>query len=241
MAPAQHLNWLKDNRDWFAELPATALAVDVPACPGCSVENVITHLTFGLGLGYPHALAVDPNCPDDEAFADVPWPSAMPDTSDVFDAFRVEMDRCIQIFESTDPAMPCYTYQGPGIAAFWVRRAAIETTLHRMDVVEALGMADFQLRPERTHDAIAEAVEFALPLAARWTGSELPGVLIKPSEETTDSFLLGTGPPAASISGRGVDLLSALWGRSDAGVVVDGDVDLANAWMALVETAFAGR
>lgn len=170
--------------------------MDVPACPGWNVENVITHLTFGLGLGYPYALAADPNCPGNEAFAAVPWPTEMPTGTAVFDVFRSEMGRCIRIFENTDPAMPCYTYQGPGVAGFWFRRAAIETTLHRMDVTEALGVVDPELQPERTLDAIAEAVEFALPLAARWTASELPGVLIKPNDGPNTSFLLGAGEPA---------------------------------------------
>ena len=49
-----------------------------------------------------------------------------------------------------------------GIEAFWFRRAAVETTLHRLDVVEALGIDDPTIATERLDDAIEETTEFAL-------------------------------------------------------------------------------
>jgi len=201
---------------------------------------VVTHLAFGLGLGYPYALRADPNCPDDQAFADVPWPIEIPTGVDALGAFQVEMGRCIDTFYATSPSEPCYTYQGPGVAAFWFRRAAIETTLHRMDVAEALGWLDLPLSAERTGDALAEAVEFALPLAARWTQSELPAMLLN-SGDAHDELLLGTGEPVASITGDGIGLLSALWGRSDEHISIDGNAEVARAWLTVVEKAFAGR
>lgn len=240
MTSAEHLDWLQDNSTWFSDLSSDLLGIDVPACPGWNVERVVTHLAFGLGLGYPYALRADPDCPDEKAFADVPWPTKVPVGAGALDAFRVEVGRCIDTFRTTDPTAPCYTFQGPGVAAFWFRRAAIETTLHRMDVVEALGQVDRPMPPERTLDAIAEAVEFALPLAARRTQSELPAVLLKPID-AHDELLLGAGEPVATISGLGTNVLSALWGRSDEHLEVDGNLDVAVAWMTVVEKAFAGR
>jgi len=142
MSPSQHLEWFQDNSTWFCDLSPGALEVTVPACPEWTVENVVSHLAFGLGLGYPYALRAGPDCPDDQAFADVPWPTEIPVGVGALDAFRVEIGRCIDTFHATSPSQPCSTYAGPGVAAFWFRRAAIETTLHRMSTDAVVKLED---------------------------------------------------------------------------------------------------
>lgn len=241
MAPAQHLEWFEDNINWFSDhATIEVLATDVPRCPGWTVENVLTHLAVGLGLGYPHALRSAPGTPDNEAFADVPWPAALPGGAGAIELFEREMLSCLEIFRATDPDWPCYAYGGSATAAFWFRRAAIETSLHRLDVADALGGAPSPLPVDRLEDAIDESIGFALPLARRWSGAEsLPGVTVRPSG--LDPVPLGDGPAVATISGEGVELLDALWGRSTDRVMISGDRHVALRWLKVVEQAFAGR
>jgi hypothetical protein len=52
VSPAQHIEWLVENTEWFASLDEKCLGVTVPACPGWTIENVLTHLAFGLGLAH---------------------------------------------------------------------------------------------------------------------------------------------------------------------------------------------
>lgn len=240
MAPAEHLTWFNDNTDWFGSLATDNLDTAVPACPGWTVESVINHLTYGLGRGYPHALSAAADCPDDEVFADLEFPTTMPTGAEALSEFSLTMSDCISVFARTDPSTPCYTYEGPGVAGFWFRRAAIETTLHRMDVVEALNLDDRPLAVERLDDAIAESVEFALPLAARWSGTSAQAVRVSVSGSER-SFVIGDGDVRAEIAGEGSALLAALWGRSTDQVEISGDSRSAAAWLSVIERAFAGR
>ncbi len=238
MAPNDHLNWLDDNIGWFAKLPVEALAVTVPACPGWNVEHVVNHLAIGLGLSYPHGARTPPD--QSEMFDSVPWPDTWPQGEAALHYFAAEMGRCLETFRSLDPELPCRTYFGPGTASLWFRRAAIETTLHRMDVADALGLAGPGLNHAQVGDAIAEAVELVLPFAAGMVGVP-PGVLRISVDQLDDRWLVGDEPPKAEIDGPGPAVLAALWGRTGPDVEISGNRATADRWLGLVETAFAGR
>ncbi len=239
MTPDAHLDWFDDNIQWFSSIDETLLAEPVPRCPGWDVAGVLNHLAIGLGLAYPYAMAKPPDHEIVDAFDDVPWPADVPAGSAARAYFREEMGRCSEGFRSTDPAMPCLTYAGPGTAGFWFRRAAIETTLHRFDVADALGRHE-DLPMDRGLDAVADAVEFALPVAAEILEVR-PAAMSVTCSESGERLLLGTGASAAELSGPAASLLQALWGREDQAVVVTGDQAVAEEWLSLVERAFAGR
>lgn len=240
MAPNEHLQWLDDNVDWFNALPIETLAVEVPNCPGWNVEKVLNHLALGLGLAYPYALSAAPDSSADRVWADVPWPDEAPSGSAAIESFGFHLGNCLSTFRETDPDQRCWTYAGPGHARFWFRRAAIETTLHRMDVSDALQLDEAALAEERVVDAIAESIDFALPLAASMVGGPNGALAIAVSGHE-GTLVLGDGPPRAEIAGRGDDVLAALWGRDQNLVEISGDRHVAGSWMAVIEKAFAGR
>ncbi len=240
MGPSQHLDWLADNIGWFLAIPVARLCDDVPSCPRWNVEAVINHLGYGVGLAYPYALVADPAGTPAEAFAGVPRPADLPTGPSALGEFERNMEACLDTFRHTDPAAPCFTYAGPGVAAFWFRRAAIETALHRVDVAEALSLSDSQLPLDRATDAIAESVEFALPLAARVCSAEVEAISVRVGSTST-AFKLGDGEIAAEVSGDPMSILSSLWGRSRQGIRIEGDETVADEWMSLVEAAFGGR
>jgi len=240
MAPSEHITWFDDNIAWFEALTAEDLPAEVPACPGWDVEHVVNHLAFGLGMAYPHALAAAPDALDDEAFAGVPWPTHYPTGSGALAAFSEHMGACRSAFRAADPDEPCWTYAGAGVARFWFRRAAIETTLHRMDVAGALAMADAPLPAERAGDAVAETIEFALPLAASITGVSPPALSISIHADPA-TRKLGEGAATAQVSGSGETVLSALWGRGSGDLSIDGEQEVVLAWLGLIERAFSGR
>lgn len=240
MAPTEHLRWLDENIGWFADLPVDVLGTEVPACPGWDVEKVFTHLAFGMGLAYPVALAAAPDTEPDEVWSTVSWPTALPTGAAAIEAFERHTTNCSATFAATDPDTPCWTYDGPGLARFWFRRAAIETTLHRMDVHEALGLPPVPLASERSVDAIAESIEFALPLAATMTGGTAPALSIE-IDGHDQRLHLGDGPPQANMVGNGENVLAALWGRNRDRVAISGDRAVARSWMAMIGEAFAGR
>ncbi len=246
MAPQQHLAWFTENVEWFRALPEDQLETPVPNCPGWAVVDVLNHLASGLGLAYPVAMATAPGTPTELVFSAVAWPTTAASGRAAIEQFSANLDGCIRAFEVADPNASCWTYAGSGVAAFWFRRAAIETALHRIDVEEALATTT-SMSAERTRDAIVETLEFALPFAITSTAAP-SGSLRVESDELDLRFDLEVGPasPEANISGPGDVLLRALWGRQPAdsdraGFVIEGDAAVADEWLTLIERAFAGR
>lgn len=239
MAPQDHLVWFEDNIAWFTALPATSLSDPVPACPGWSVADVVNHLSFGLGLAYPVAALAPPDTAADRVFAHIDWPTERPTGADVMATFVELLGACLRGFHRIDPATPCWTYAGPGQAAFWFRRAAIETALHRLDIEEALGRP-YLLGDERAEDAILDAVTFALPYAAGLTAPP-PGRLVVSSSCLAHEVSAGSNGPIGYVHGDPTDVVNALWGRNPERVSLTGDRDVASGWLGLVEQAFAGR
>ncbi len=240
MAPSQHLDWFEDNISWFENLSLGELDRSVPNCPGWRVQDVLNHLSFGLGLAYPAALLCPPDTPDVEVFADVEWPTEHPDGSAAVTTFGENMRACLAVFRDADPYMSCWTYGGPGVAGFWFRRAAIETALHRMDVEDIIPESGSAMPEERVVDALIESVEFALPFAAQISGAP-DGHLTVRSPELVSDLELGRGSRRATVHGAGTEVLRALWGRSSRQVTITGDQALAADWLARVELAFANR
>jgi uncharacterized protein (TIGR03083 family) len=234
LTSGDHLDWFDDNVAWFAQR-RDALGVDVPRCPGWTVEHVLDHLSVGMGLGYEAAARTPPD-------ATARTPSAERLTgADAVATFEQTMARCIGTLRALGPATPCWTYAGPGVVAFWMRRAAIETALHRIDVAHAIGGDPSDgMGDDRIVDAVDETVSFALPLAGRWTHSSPPSITVR-LDDLDASFALGAGTAVGTVHGDGLQVLDALWGRTSGSVSIDGAAAAAHAWLGLVETAFAGR
>lgn len=252
MAPHEHLEWFTDNVEWFQELPVSQLGTPVPNCPGWDVADVLNHLSAGLGLAYPVAVSTPPHTASERVFNNVAWPDGPAVGHAAIERFKTNLAACIHHFHAADPDQPCWTYSGPGHAAFWFRRAAIETTLHRIDVEEALAI-DSTLNPTRARDAIVETLEFALPLAADTTEAPSGSLRVESAELDLQMDVVSgvqrpntNDGPAASISGTGQAVLCALWGRESsasqpAAIVIGGNRNVADEWLTLVERAFGGR
>lgn len=240
MTPKEHLRWFDDNVAWFERLRPEHMETTVPSCPGWTVHDVLNHLTFGLGVSYPVATTQPPDTPSEQVFVGIPRPSKYPAPEAASEAFAEHMRACSARFHAADPDAACWTYAGAGTVAFWFRRAAVETTLHRIDVVEAIGGEGLPLDVARAADAIAETLEFALPFAAQMAGAP-DGRLRVDSSCLAESMSIGHDSAEATIAGEPTDVLLALWGRHRNRVAVSGDQSVADQWLGLIATAFAGR
>lgn len=239
MTADQRRRWFGDTIAWFEALPIDVLDDEVPACPGWRVDDVLNHLTYGLGVGYALAVAAAPDADPAEIFAGISLPDNPPRGAAAREEFGRHMRSCLALFERTDPASPCWTYAGPGTASFWFRRAAVESWLHHVDVADAIDQEPIRLTTERAGDALEETISFSLPLAINLT-SEPDSHLVLQSPALPARLELGSGDAATTISGTGHDVLLALWGRHRDRVAVEGDVASAEQWMSLAERAFAG-
>lgn len=237
MTANDHRQWFRENIAWFESLPHHTLDQEVPACDGWTVTDALNHLSFGLGVGYQIAVASPPDADPATVFAELEIPDNGPHGDEAVETFRNHMGSCADRFDGLDPTTPCWTYAGPGVAAFWFRRAAVETWLHRVDVADALGI-ELRLNDRRARDGIEETFSFTFPMAIGITGRPSSQLIVE-SPCLPQPLSMGDGGSSVAIRGTGHDVLLALWGRHRDRVDVDGPPEAAGEWLGLVEVAFA--
>jgi uncharacterized protein (TIGR03083 family) len=199
-------------------------------CPGWTIATLLDHLGRGIGRGYAALLGA----PAGADAAAVMGGSLGPPTNgrSAHALFAETMPAFVQLLARTPPDQPCATYTGPGVAAFWRRKAAVELSLHATDVADALGRP-FAIMAARAVDGIDETVTFALPLALVILDEAPPAVRIATSEA---EWQLGDGQPVATVSGSPGTVLLGLYGRRP--VDVAGDDRVARVWLSLIGRAF---
>ena len=121
----------------------------------------------------------------------------------------------------------------PRTAAFWSRRQAMETVIHRVDVELAIG-ALAPVDPAVASDGIGEFIDVMLP--RQYYRKEMPvGQLVVSVTDTGDVYT--HGDPAAGVAtlaGPAEELLLQLWERSTSNAVkAGGDARILAGWMAL--------
>ncbi|WP_051208053.1 maleylpyruvate isomerase family mycothiol-dependent enzyme [Propionicicella superfundia] len=144
--------------------------------------------------------------------------------------FAEGADLLVAALAQADPQSPCWTFGPEQTVAFWFRRQANETAVHRVDAQDAIGAAG-SIAPLRAADAVDELFSVSVPRAAsRWDASpRLPAPVLLSATDTGHAWLLvddparrlpaarlvtGVVPEAAAVlSGTASDLLLALWRR----------------------------
>lgn len=239
MEATQHLEWFEDNIAFFETIVERQLSMSVPACPGWTLADLMNHLSFGLGACYRVAAVAPTDSKPETLFADVDRSSQSAVGPKAISSFSLEMRSCLATFMQIDSEAECWTYAGPGVAGFWFRRAAVESTIHRFDAEEALGYQHTN-SSERLDDVIAETLDFALPFAANLVGEPDEGLRLFTWDQqllghigNTDRFVMFTG--------ERLDILKALWGRATSVQQGESNAALANDWFSLLGRAFSGR
>lgn len=240
MDSADRLQWFVENVEFLTSLEDEHLPLQVPTCPGWSISDLVTHLSFGLGVCYPIAAATPPATSADLVFSNADRSSIGLMGLEAVESFRANLRNCVTALKEMDPAAPCWTYAGDGLVSFWIRRAACETAIHRYDAERALGEQSF-LTADRADDGIDEVLEFAYPFAGRKIGAP-PSRLRVVSTDSALRRSIGSGEVESLITCDAHSLFLAMWGREpDTKIHVDGDRAAADQWLTLPSRAFAGR
>lgn len=224
MKPAEHIEILGQQSADLLDIARRDLDAAVPTCPGWRSRDLVAH----VGEVYAHKLAALRERPDRRPET---WPHAPSDDSvvDYYDARRAEI---LQVLSSTDPATPVWTWHAPDqTAAFWARRMAQETVVHRVDADRTFGLPS-DIPSEVALDGIDEFMtcfltspwvkppEGAGTLAVRSGGRGWQVTLRDGAAETGPD----TGQAQAVIDGEPAAVLLNLWGRlPDSAVRVGGD------------------
>ena len=148
-------------------------------------------------------------------------------------------------FDARRPQDHAFTWYEPEQSvAFWIRRMAQETVIHRADAELSVGQAVTGIPADLAADGIDELlVAFVQYGTTNWP-EEFAGILEAAGDRlaavvTPDrSWLLritsrdvrvagpAAGSPAATVEGSAADVLLWLWGRGGEGAAVSGDEDM---------------
>jgi uncharacterized protein (TIGR03083 family) len=131
MEPDQHLAHLRADVDRLLAAAPGVLEEPVTACPGWTVEDLLWHLA-GVYRFATAQLRAEPGsdlAPFDPPDQDRP----------VLEVVRGAADEVLAALGDTDPAEHRPNWADEPAAAFWFRRLALETVVHRVDAELAAG------------------------------------------------------------------------------------------------------
>ncbi|CDQ43391.1 maleylpyruvate isomerase family mycothiol-dependent enzyme [Mycolicibacterium neoaurum] len=152
----------------------------------------------------------------------------------------------VDAVEQAGSNIKVWTFGGPHIPGWWIRRRVHEQTVHRADALLALGR-EFDLPPDLAADGVSEWLDLSvaqykpiargqsLHLHATDDGLGPTGEWSVVHDEEGLSWTYAHGKSDVAVRGRAVDLLLAITRRrtaAEAGVEVLGDAEVWDAWLA---------
>lgn len=239
MEPHTHLAHLSSDIDQILATPSGVLDQPVSACPGWSVGDLLGHLA-GVYRFCIAQLRAEPGA------AMVPFDP--PPEGPPLDVLRMVAEELLTTLASTDADEHRPNWSDAPTAAFWFRRMAQETAVHRVDVQLALGEAE-AIDPALAVDGVDEFVDTFLRDAGRrgitGTGETVhlhatdPGIadgaveggewtLTFTPEGVAVQHAHGKGDMAAR--GSASDLLLFVWNRRPVELETFGEPDLLVWW-----------
>lgn len=247
-----HVDCLEREGALLADAAARAgLAAPVPSCPDWQVRDLLAHTghvhSWAAGIVGRPSTGPAPKPDEQEVLRQAP------DGAALLDWYREQHAALVQTLRSADPDVDCWAFLPVSSPlAFWARRQAHETAIHRTDAELAAGGGG--AAGEGTPGAVtphtakfaADGVDELLAgflarnmRAGRWHGR--PGVLGVHADDGPAGqagWLVTTGPdgPAVArgtgradcdVTGPAAALYLALWNRAPVtGLRVEGDAAL---------------
>ncbi len=223
---------IRAESEAFLAAARAGLDVDVPTCPGWQLRDLVAHLGGVYDFRGRNVLrgTVDRPPPDDRRLPDRSDP-------DLLAWFADGVDRLLCNLGQLPPDAPAHNFarHTPQVVAFWPRRMALETAVHRWDA---------QLAHHDAHgfdlavavDGIDEVLTVMRPAGLTRTPLEVSGVVSVRLTDSATSWTLrltptaispSVDPPDAELAGTSSAVLLALWGRAPlSSLSLDGDESL---------------
>ncbi|AZK92820.1 MULTISPECIES: maleylpyruvate isomerase family mycothiol-dependent enzyme [Streptomyces] len=218
----------------------------VPTCPGWRVRDLVRH------IGTVHRWAAS-HVADGHAEPRSPDPLPELDGDALVAWYREGHRRLVEVLRAAPADLQCWTFMpAPSALAFWARRQAHETAVHRADAESALGGARrtpgvlAPLTPEFAADGIDELLGGFHAGDRSRVRSDPPRVLRVRTVDTGQVWTVrisadppvtddsATGPADCELSGPAGTLYLTLWNRLPlSGVSLSGDASSAALWREL--------
>ena len=222
------------------------LSAQAPSCPDWNVGDLVRH----LGAVYHRTRMNAGSAGADDNWGPVVIPDEAPSATDasVVDWFAAEFSQVVAHLDELDPDLPTWNWAPQArVAAFWHRRMAHETAIHRWDAQLATRLPE-PLESKLAGDTVAEALDTFLPAGRRRSTADVTGLAHLIATDLgqewyvrlrglgvalldTDTILDDHAHPArAAAAGTASDLALAIWGRITFEVVeTAGDIALLEA------------
>jgi uncharacterized protein (TIGR03083 family) len=228
-------------------MAGTDLTVPVPTCPGWNVSQLVRHVDGGQRWAREIVATRAHEPPSDAALRDLS--GATDEDPPTLSASLTEAAAALAAtLTDAGPDAQMWCPVGSGGSAFYARRFAYETAVHRADAALALGV-DFTMDADIAADAIDEWMELgSLPFHFEvhpWMRELLaPGRTIALHATDSDAHWLldltgeviawrrADEPAAAQLRASVTDLLLTIYRRRPVtGLEVTGDADLIDFWL----------
>lgn len=236
----EHLEALRRDGKILAEVAQRAgLNAVVPPCPGWRVRDVLRH-TGGVhrwATAYLTTRRCHPFDPTEERrfFVQV-------DDHALIDWYRSGHSALVDALAGADPAVVCWSFlPAPSPLAFWARRQAHETAVHRADVESAIASTP-TWAPAFAVDGIEELLRGFLARRPERITNEPPVTVALSATDVDAAWTIrmdagglrvadGAEPATLALSGTATDLYLLLWNRIGLDdVTTEGDPDALAAW-----------
>jgi uncharacterized protein (TIGR03083 family) len=187
---AEHINALRRQGNLLADAAErSGLSVPVPPCPGWQVKDLLRH------TGYIHRWAAQhiTECPDTVLDGPAEQDILRGGTADpeLLDWFRAGHAALVETLSTADPGLVCATFMdAPSSLAFWARRQAHETAIHRADADSASGIRP-EYDPEFAADGIDELIAGFGQRRKYRPSAEQPGGMRVQATDTGHAWYVG--------------------------------------------------
>ena len=211
MEHEQHVTHLaREAAAFAAALTVADLDAPVAACSGWTVAELAEH------VGAVHrwatlALRTPPDAP-------APSYRGSPGGASLVEWYDAGRAALVDTLREAGAHAPCWTMAEPHTAAFWSRRQAHETAVHRWDLEAAAGEPG-PIDQALALDGVAEVLDTMLPRQVRLDRIPVTPDWVRLVVDGRE-LALTTGPvddrdpaPVATVSGTSEEVLLLLWGR----------------------------
>jgi uncharacterized protein (TIGR03083 family) len=251
---AEHIDALRLHGTLLADAAERAgLDAPVPSCDPWLVKDLLRHTGFIHRWAARHITERPASVLDGPPEAEIL--KGGPGDPELLAWFRAGHAALVETLSAADPAVECATFMAaPCPLAFWARRQAHETAIHRADAESAVGSLP-SYPAEFAADGLDELIMgFGRRAKYRPETDADGGRLRVLAADTGDAWSVdahegrmqprrddGEGPagdaPACTVSGPASGVYLFLWHRADtyrAGVTVTGNPDLLECWQSSV-------
>lgn len=255
MDVAEHVEQLRQDGERLAEVAtSTPPSASVPTCPDWQLRDLVRHLggVHRWATGFVQGEGRQPPDGDLEMLVGG-WP---PD-ADLVAWFHEGHRALVEALEAAPVDLETWTFlDAPSPLAFWARRQAHETAIHRVDAESAAGdVTGFP--PAFAADGVDELLLGFVSRPGSELGVESPrsmliraadvhrswGVTFAPSGFQILADPSGLGVPAdvkLEVTGEVADLYVALWNRRDfEGMDLQGEPQLLDLWRDAVRISWS--